>query len=93
MAVLLKNDNNLLPLDPQENKKVLIVGQDRFAERACGAVVAPQGQADLYRCPQPGMQDVIDELGSDATVDLFVVERDLATWMMRSRQLKTLILW
>lgn len=79
MAVLLKNDDKLLPLDPKANKKVLIVGQDKFAERACQGGGGSSKVKPIYTvAPQPGMQDVLEELGSDAQVDLFVVERDLS---------------
>lgn len=78
MAVLLKNDAGLLPL-PKDAGKVLIVGMNSFAEKACQGGGGSSKVDPLYTVdPLPGMRDVLAELGGSASVDLFVVERDHA---------------
>lgn len=76
MAVLLKNDAGLLPL-PLDAGRVLIVGMDSFAAKACQGGGGSSKVDPLYTVdPLPGMQDVLAALGSPATAELFVVERD-----------------
>ena len=78
MAVLLKNDADVLPL-PVEAGRVLIVGMDKFAEKACQGGGGSSRVDPLYTVdPVPGTRDVLAGLGSSSTVDLFVVERDLS---------------
>ncbi|QKJ21037.1 glycoside hydrolase family 3 C-terminal domain-containing protein [Microbacterium hominis] len=76
MAVLLKNDAGTLPLSPDAGR-VLIVGMKAFAEKACQGGGGSSKVDPLYTVdPLPGTRDVLADLGSDAQVDLFVVERD-----------------
>lgn len=76
MAVLLKNDAGLLPLAPDAGR-VLIVGMDSFAEKACQGGGGSSKVDPLYTVdPLPGMRDVLADLGASATADLFVVARD-----------------
>ena len=76
MAVLLKNDAGLLPLSPDAGK-VLIVGMDSFAQKACQGGGGSSKVDPLYPVdPLPGTRDVLADLGSTASVDLFVVARD-----------------
>lgn len=78
MAVLLKNDDGVLPLAP-DCGRVLIVGMDSFAAKACQGGGGSSKVDPLYTVdPLPGMQDVLVDLGASATADLFVVERDLS---------------
>ena len=78
MAVLLKNDAGLLPL-PKDAGRVLIVGMDAFAEKACQGGGGSSKVDPLYTVdPLPGMVDVLAEIGADAEASLFVVERDHA---------------
>ncbi|WP_232548616.1 beta-glucosidase family protein [Propioniciclava soli] len=78
MAVLLKNDAGLLPLGVDAGR-VLIVGMDSFATKACQGGGGSSKVDPLYTVdPLPGTQDVLRELGSDATVALFEVKRDLS---------------
>ena len=78
MAVLLKNSEGLLPLSPDAGK-ILIVGQSKFAEFACQGGGGSSKVDPLYTVdPEPGMKDVVEELGGSATVESFIVERDLS---------------
>lgn len=78
-AVLLKNDNNLLPLDPKEHDNVLIIGQHNFAEIACNGGGGSSKVTPLYTVdPLEGMQNVLSDLGSDTKVNQFIVEEDLS---------------
>lgn len=79
MAVLLKNDQQVLPLDPAVEQSVLIVGQSKFAEFACQGGGGSSKVDPLYTIdPLPGMQQVLEELGSPARADLAVVANDLS---------------
>lgn len=76
MAVLLKNDAGALPLG-RDAGRVLIVGMDSFAAKACQGGGGSSKVDPLYTVdPLPGMRDVLAGLGASATADLFVVERD-----------------
>lgn len=76
MAVLLKNDAGRLPLEANPGS-VLIVGMRQFAEKACQGGGGSSKVDPLYTVdPLPGMRDVLADLGSDATVELLVVEKD-----------------
>ncbi|MCI6207147.1 MAG: glycoside hydrolase family 3 C-terminal domain-containing protein, partial [Corynebacterium glucuronolyticum] len=78
MAVLLKNSAGLLPLSPDAGK-ILIVGQSKFAEFACQGGGGSSKVDPLYTVdPEPGLKDVIAELGGSAEVSSFIVERDLS---------------
>ncbi|MGI5951519.1 MAG: beta-glucosidase [Brooklawnia sp.] len=78
MAVLLKNDDQLLPLAPPSGR-VLIVGQQAYAGQACQGGGGSSKVDPLYTvAPLEGMRDVLGELGSDAETELFVVANDLS---------------
>jgi len=79
IAVLLKNEGGLLPLDPKTAGKVLIVGQHYYAGEACQGGGGSSKVDPLYTVPPlEGMQDVLRDLGSDATVSKVIVARDLS---------------
>ncbi|MDR6939180.1 beta-glucosidase family protein [Arcanobacterium hippocoleae] len=79
MAVLLKNAEQILPLDPNTAGSILIVGQDKFAGKACQGGGGSSKVDPLYTVdPEPGLRDVIADLGGTATVESFIVERDLS---------------
>ena len=78
MAVLLKNDDGLLPLS-KDAGSILIVGQDKYALRACQGGGGSSKVDPLYTVdPEPGLRDVIADLGGTATVRSVIVERDLS---------------
>lgn len=78
LAVLLKNDGSLLPLDARSGD-ILIVGQQQFAGQACLGGGGSSRVEPLYTVdPLTGMRNVVAELAGAATVDLRVVADDLA---------------
>ncbi|MST50277.1 glycosyl hydrolase [Mobiluncus holmesii] len=77
MAVLLKNETGLLPLKPEG--RILIVGQSKFAEFACQGGGGSSKVDPLYTVdPEPGLRDVVSELGGGAEVTSFIVSKDLS---------------
>ncbi|ETJ98236.1 beta-glucosidase [Propionimicrobium sp. BV2F7] len=77
MAVLLKNDEGLLPIEP--SGKIVIIGQKTFAGKACQGGGGSSKVDPLYTVdPLPGMQDILKKMGADATAELFVVADDLS---------------
>ncbi|VEI13309.1 Thermostable beta-glucosidase B [Trueperella bialowiezensis] len=78
MAVLLKNDDDVLPLSPDQGK-MLIVGQKKFAQDACQGGGGSSKVSPIYVVdPEPGMKNVIEELGGKTEVSSFIVADDLA---------------
>ena len=78
IAVLLKNEGGILPLDPQTSSIVLI-GQAKFVDEACLGGGGSSKVIPLYTVtPADGMQDVLDGLGSSAVVTTVTVEDDLS---------------
>lgn len=79
VIVLLKNERDLLPLEPSTSGKILIVGIDDFANQFCNCgggssqVIPTQPIAPLQ-----GMQDVLAELGADNEVEVFTVADDMS---------------
>jgi beta-glucosidase len=76
-AVLLKNDNSLLPLDASKIKSIALIGQQTFA----GAAVTGGGGSSLVDplytvSPLQGLQNVLQQLGSHATVNQVIVNND-----------------
>jgi beta-glucosidase len=76
-AVLLKNDGSLLPLDASKIKSIALIGQQTFA----GAAVTGGGGSSkvdpLYTVsPLQGLQNVLQQLGSHATVNQVIVAND-----------------
>ena len=79
VAVLLKNDDRLLPLDPAAAGRILVVGQAEYADEACQGGGGSSKVDPLYTVtPVDGMREVLAELGSDARVEKVVVADDLA---------------
>jgi beta-glucosidase len=78
LAVLLKNDGGLLPLDPGAGS-IVIIGQSKFVDDACLGGGGSSKVIPLYTVPPlTGMQDVLRDLGSSATVTKMTVTDDLS---------------
>jgi beta-glucosidase len=78
IAVLLKNDGGLLPLDADAGSIVLI-GQSKFVDEACLGGGGSSKVIPLYTVtPLDGMRDVLTDLGSSATVTKVTVADDLS---------------
>ncbi len=78
MAVLLKNDDKLLPLDPHAGS-IVIIGQSTFVDEACLGGGGSSKVTPLYTVrPLDGMRDVLANLGSSAAVTKFTVADDLS---------------
>ena len=79
IAVLLKNDGGMLPLDPATAGDVVIIGQADFVDDACQGGGGSSKVDPLYTVPPvEGTQDVLRGLGSSATVRKVTVARDLS---------------
>ncbi|HHV22079.1 MAG TPA: glycoside hydrolase family 3 protein, partial [Propionibacterium sp.] len=77
MAVLLKNEGGILPLDP-DCGRIVVIGQSKYAEFACQGGGGSSRVDPLYTVdPIPGLRDVLAELGGSATVDSVIVANDL----------------
>jgi beta-glucosidase len=77
-AVLLKNEGGLLPLDARAGSMV-IIGQSEFVDEACLGGGGSSKVVPLYTVPPlEGMQDVLRDLGSPASVTKVTVARDLS---------------
>ncbi len=94
-AVLLKNEDGLLPLDAATAGRVLIVGQKDFVDDACQGGGGSSKVTPLYTVtPLDGMRDVLAGLGSAATVEKVTVARDLSNLdeaVAAARQADTLV--
>lgn len=78
IAVLLKNDQNLLPLSPKTGR-ILVVGQQKYAGEACLGGGGSSKVEPLYTVdPLTGLRDVVADLGGDAEIELQVVANDLS---------------
>lgn len=78
VAVLLKNDDGVLPLDSGAGSIVLI-GQSKYVDQACLGGGGSSKVRPLYTVkPLDGMRDVIAELGGSATVIKVTVADDLS---------------
>src|SRR3954468_179024 len=78
IAVLLKNDGGLLPLDADAGS-IVLVGQSEFVDDACLGGGGSSKVTPLYTVtPVEGMQDVLRDLGSSATVTNVTVADDLS---------------
>jgi beta-glucosidase len=78
IAVLLKNDGGLLPLDPNLGS-IVIIGQSSFVDDACLGGGGSSKVIPLYTVPPlDGMQHVLRELGSSATVTKVTIADDLS---------------
>ena len=77
-AVLLKNEGDLLPLDPNAGS-IVIIGQSEFVDEACLGGGGSSKVIPLYTVPPlEGMQDVLRDLGSSATVTKMIVADNLS---------------
>jgi beta-glucosidase len=77
-AVLLKNEGELLPLDPNTGS-IVIIGQSKFVDDACLGGGGSSKVIPLYTVPPvEGMQDVLRDLGSSAAVTKVTVSDDLS---------------
>jgi beta-glucosidase len=78
IAVLLKNEGNLLPLDPNAGS-IVILGQSKFVDEACLGGGGSSKVIPLYTVPPlEGMQHVLRDLGSSAMVTKVTVSDDLS---------------
>jgi beta-glucosidase len=78
IAVLLKNDGGLLPLDAHAGS-IAIIGQSDFVDDACLGGGGSSKVVPLYTVtPLDGMRDVLRDLGSSATVTKVTVADDLS---------------
>ncbi|MDO5498063.1 MAG: glycoside hydrolase family 3 C-terminal domain-containing protein, partial [Propionibacteriaceae bacterium] len=78
MAVLLKNDNAILPIS-KDAGRIVIIGQSKYAEFACQGGGGSSRVDPLYTVdPLPGFRAVLAELGGTATVDAVIVASDLS---------------
>ena len=78
IAVLLKNDGGVLPLDAGTGS-IVIAGQSTFVDEACLGGGGSSKVTPLYTVtPLEGMQDVLRDLGSSATVTKVTVAEDLS---------------
>lgn len=80
-AVLLKNDDQKLPLQADDLNNILIIGQEKFAEKACVGGGGSSKVDPLYTvAPKAGMEDVLAELGAQSRVESFIVADDLSNF-------------
>ena len=78
IAVLLKNEGTLLPLDADAGS-IVIIGQSQFVDDACLGGGGSSKVTPLYTVPPlDGTRDVLADLGSSATVTKVTVADDLA---------------
>ena len=78
IAVLLKNDEEVLPLDAHAGS-VVIIGQSAFVDDASLGGGGSSKVTPLYTvAPLDGMRNVLDELGSAAMVTKVTVADDLS---------------
>src|SRR4051794_26613867 len=78
IAVLLKNDGGLLPLD-LDTGSVALIGQSTFVDEACLGGGGSSKVVPLYTVtPLEGMRDVLRHLRSSATVTKVTVADDLS---------------
>ena len=78
-AVLLKNEGEMLPLDPKAYGSIVIIGQSEFVDDACNGGGGSSKVTPLYTVPPvEGMQNVLQGLGSDTKVSKVTVAKDLS---------------
>ncbi|WP_394238209.1 beta-glucosidase [Niallia oryzisoli] len=78
-AVLLKNEGQMLPLDPKAYGSIVIIGQSEFVDDACNGGGGSSKVTPLYTVPPvEGMQNVLQGLGSDTKVSKVTVAKDLS---------------
>jgi cytidylate kinase len=78
IAVLLKNDGGVLPLDPAV-RSIVVIGQAAYVDEACLGGGGSSKVDPLYTVPPvDGLRDVLDGLGSTASLSRVTVAPDLA---------------
>ncbi|MPV37271.1 beta-glucosidase family protein [Georgenia subflava] len=78
IAVLLKNENGTLPLDPGVGT-IAVIGQATYVDQACLGGGGSSKVDPLYTVPPvPGLQDVLDGLGSSDVITKVTVADDLS---------------
>lgn len=78
IAVLLKNEGSVLPLDPQVGT-IAVIGQAKYADQATLGGGGSSKVDPLYTVPPvEGLRDVLRELGSSASVTTTIVADDLS---------------
>jgi beta-glucosidase len=78
IAVLLKNEGSLLPLDA-ESGSLVVIGQSEFVDEACLGGGGSSKVTPLYTVrPVDGMRDVLRDLGSSTQVTKVTVADDLS---------------
>jgi len=78
IAVLLKNDRGLLPLN-RDAGSIVVIGQSKFVDEACLGGGGSSKVIPLYTVPPlEGRQDVLRDLGSSTTVTELTVADDLS---------------
>lgn len=78
-AVLLKNEGEMLPLNPKAYSTIVIIGQSEFVDDACNGGGGSSKVTPLYTVPPvEGMQNVLQGLGSDTKVSKVTVAKDLS---------------
>ena len=78
-AVLLKNEGEMLPLNPKAYGSIVIIGQSEFVDDACNGGGGSSKVTPLYTVPPvEGMQNVLQGLGSDTKVSKVTVAKDLS---------------
>lgn len=78
IAVLLKNDGGLLPLDPNAGS-IVVIGQSKYVDEACLGGGGSSKVDPLYTVPpMEGLRDVLTGLGGSATLSSVTVTDDLS---------------
>src|SRR3954452_25223520 len=78
IAVLLKNDRGLLPLD-EDAGSIALIGQSTCVDEACVGGGGSSKVTPLYTVtPLEGMRDVLHDLGSSASVTKVTLADDLS---------------
>ena len=79
IAVLLKNEGEMLPLDPKAYGSIVIIGQSEFVDDACNGGGGSSKVTPLYTVPPvEGMQNVLQNLDSNTKVSKVTVAKDLS---------------
>jgi beta-glucosidase len=74
VAVLLKNDGKMLPLDASKIRSIALIGQQTFAGAAASGGGGSSRVVPTYTVtPLQGLQNVLSSLGSSATVNTVIV--------------------
>jgi len=86
IAVLLKNDAGILPLDPAVDS-VVVIGQATYVDEATLGGGGSSKVDPLYTVrPMDGLRDALQALGSSATLGKVTVADDLSNLARRRRQ-------